>query len=330
MRFLASTPLLLCLGCALAGAVTACSGGTGEAEKPEPSSVTSTSTMAAPGSAAPDLAGLVLAFAFKDTGAKSSRLYVANADGSQMTLIDDTPGEVQSPQWSPDGKRIAFRWLRSGDYTDTPMIVIDADGSNRIDLSEASGLKGWSPAWSPDGTRLAVTGTRRSGRAPALFVMNADGTHAVRLTALGQEAQYPSWSPNGQWIAFHFVTDHGGFDIFKIHPDGSDLTRLTNGNGYNEWPLWSPDSQQIAYSKEDGPKPGLWLMNDDGSNPHSITTAGGAPAAWAPGELIAFNCPMNNASGIGICAIRPDGTGLMPLLAGADAGFPAWKPQPDD
>jgi Tol biopolymer transport system component len=50
------------------------------------------------------------------------------------------------------------------------------------------------PAWSPDGTKVAFASTRTGGD---LFVANADGTHARRLTSGGGDEIAPRWSPDG-------------------------------------------------------------------------------------------------------------------------------------
>jgi dipeptidyl aminopeptidase/acylaminoacyl peptidase len=267
------------------------------------------------------LRGWQLAFMHVPNGAAQADLYVATADGTQLRRLDELGGDEQTPNWSPDGRRVAIRWVPK-DYNNTPLLVIDAETGDVVNLTKRSGLRGWSPSWSPDGKRL-VTAAQRGDETPGLYVMNADGSNPRRITPADREAQYATWSPDGTRIAFTFVTD-GGFDLFTIRPDGSGLRRLTSdgAQGQNNWPMWSPDSTQIAWGKEEG----IWAMNADGSRKRSVTEAGGVPAAWAPGPYISFGCPVDGG-GQTLCAIRPDGTGLTQLLGGIDAGFPGWRPR---
>ena len=69
--------------------------------------------------------------------------------------------------------------------------------------------------------------------------MNADGGRLRRLTDDPGLDEYPTWSPDGQWIAFYSDRD-GDLDIYIVRPDGSDLRQLTD-NDYNDlYPSWSP------------------------------------------------------------------------------------------
>jgi TolB protein len=270
-----------------------------------------------------ELTGWQLAFLGTRSPGDEPALYVATVGGSGPRRVVNVRGDEQTPNWSPDGRTIAFRWSRRGE-TDTRLALIGADGRHFVDLTQVTGLRGWSPSWSPEGERLAAAATPAAAVPPSLHVMSRDGTDVRRITPRGREAQYPSWSPDGEWIAFTYVVD-GGFDLFKIRPDGSDLTALTQDGaaGLNNWPMWSPDSRRIAYGR-DGV---LWIMNADGSDRRLVTDAGGVPAAWAPGPFIAFGCPVGTDV-ITLCAIRPDGSGLTRLIGDRDANFPGWRPRP--
>ena len=315
-----------CLGlrcaCALAALASAGCFSDGDPSSGETSSNRSTASESSNGTdLLKDLAGWRLAFVSKQSGDRYPRIYSAEADGTDLQPVDDLRGDKQTPNWSPDGLRIAFRW-NLGAETNTPLAIIDADGSNFVNLSK-TGLKGWAPSWSPDGTKLVAAAASKSDAPPSLYVMNADGSHVRRITEAGREAQYAQWSPDGDWIAFTFVLD-GGFDIYKVRPDGSDLTALTDdrGGGTNNWPIWSPDSRQIAYGREDA----LWVMNSDGSGKHLVTDVGGVPAAWSPGPYPTFGCPGEGGVST-LCAIRADGSGMTRLLGETDASFPGWRPQ---
>ena len=256
-----------------------------------------------------------------------AHLYVAHPDGTSMRRLENRSGDKQDPDWSPDGRRVAVRWLPHGDYSYTPILILDLERKTTFNLSKRTGIAGFAPSWSPDGRRLALAGKRRGAGRERLYVMKADGTEVRVLSPAGTEVQYPAWSPDGRRIAFVAVVN-GGFDIYAVDADGRHLARLTSGGGYEQWPMWSPDSQSIAYGVENDSRgrSGIWLMRADGSHRRFLTGRLGVPGSWEPGSLIVAQCFGRTRAHVGVCALDPHKRRIRRLLGSADAGFPAWVP----
>jgi Tol biopolymer transport system component len=133
---------------------------------------------------------------------------------------------------------------------ETYLIVMDANGSNAINLSEkkSSTYDEHSPTWSPNGQQIAFIS------ADQVHVVNADGSNWTKLTD-NEGYRAPSWSPDGQRIAFiSGNTDES--ELYIMDANGSNLTQLTNLSKTGEFPMfltWSPDGQQITFSSHRKP-----------------------------------------------------------------------------
>lgn len=111
---------------------------------------------------------------FESTRDGTPAIYLMDADGPNQTRITTGAVEYNTPSWSPDGARIiATRW---GECRVVCTVVMDADGSNEVQLRS----EGFFPRFLPHGTKI-VFESGDVGSAGVL-VMDADGTHAVKLT----------------------------------------------------------------------------------------------------------------------------------------------------
>ena len=217
--------------------------------------------------------------AFRSDRDGNDEIYVMNADGSNPTRLTSNTARDYKPAWSPDGAKIAFVSERDGN---AKIYVMNADASNVVRLT-ADPASDSDPAWSPNGSKIAFT------HAGDVYVMNADGSLATRLTTGGTDAR-PTWSPDGAKIAFARSSyDYYGcyyycYTIYTINADGSAPTSFSSGTA--DWdPAWSPDGRWIAFAYCDDYycyTSGIRAVRADGSRVEQISSSGGSNPAWRP------------------------------------------------
>jgi eukaryotic-like serine/threonine-protein kinase len=170
-------------------------------------------------------------------GVERNRLRAAN---QPAPLISSTRDD-ESPQFSPDGKKIAFASTRSGSLE---IWVCDADGSNAVQLTSFAGPDVSTPRWSPDGGRIAF-----DSNAPGewdIYVVGANGGKPQRMTTDPANDGNPSWSHDSQWIYFDSARA-GEQQVWKMPANGGDAVQVTKDGGFA--PLESPDGKFLYYTK---------------------------------------------------------------------------------
>ena len=128
----------------------------------------------------------------------------------------DSPGEDRWPQFSPDGRRIAFVSTRAG--SGGALWIADRDGSNPRQLTPAAfrvdrGLDSGPPAWSHDGSQIAFRASTPSDKAYHIYRIPAEGG-IPRVVTYGEDESKPAWSRDGLWIYF-FSNQSGQPEIWK-------------------------------------------------------------------------------------------------------------------
>jgi Tol biopolymer transport system component/DNA-binding winged helix-turn-helix (wHTH) protein len=166
---------------------------------------------------------------------------------SAGSVNEDTPfiystRDDRAPEFSPDGKRIAFMSNRSGNGE---IWVCDSDGSNPVQLTSFRGANVTDSRWSPDGGRIAFD-SDAEGKQFDIWVISANGGKPKRMTTHPTNDGNPSWSRDGRWIYFDSART-GEPQVWKIPEGGGDAIQVTRDGGLA--PLESPDGKFIYYTK---------------------------------------------------------------------------------
>ena len=112
-----------------------------------------------------------------------------------------------------------------------------------------------------------------------IWVMPTAGGEATPITPVMDEARYPVWSPDGQWIAFQYYTDEN-WHIAIVHPDGTGLRTVTHGPFDDREPSWQPDGKAIIFSSDRTRTLDLWKVKLDDGVEAAVTT--GEPDDYYP------------------------------------------------
>jgi Tol biopolymer transport system component len=207
--------------------------------------------------------------AYMETGETESIL-VARIDGSEYRRLTDDHFRNRSPQWSPDGKLLAFYSDRSGDY-EIWMMRPDGSGGERVTKST---VQANFPTWSPDGKHLAVWSVGR----PWWQIIDATGRPAaVPDESLPQPdaniAFRPwSWSPDGQRLAGIATRPDGttaGVATYDVATRHFTLFPSTTATWVSA--VWLPDSQRFL-ARDDR---GVWVVDTRTRARKLVVTVGG-------------------------------------------------------
>ena len=185
---------------------------------------------------------------------------------SQTELIASTFGD-HGPDYSPDGRMIAFTSGRSGNNA---IWVCESDGAKPRLLHSCGPYVTGTPRWSPDGRWIAFDSRSCAPGAdgnPDIYLISADGRQPTRLTTDPAEDVAPSWSRDGSWIYFGSNRD-GSMQIWKMPAAGGQPVQVTEQGGFEGFESF--DGKSLYYTKGRA-LPGLWRMPTAGGKEEFVT-----------------------------------------------------------
>lgn len=221
------------------------------------------------------------------------RINIINADGTSLNELTGYEGKYdRRPIWSPIDDKIAFisrpidKYSPDGkkniDRVDR-IDVINADGTERIPLTEVKYGHIDDIAWSPDGQNLAYSASHNG--IPRISVVKADGTGRVRLTDdLIEYINWFSWSPDGGKIIARLKRD-GNYGIYLLSIEKTEKyifadDFFTNTMDYS----WCSDGEKIAFRFESDSDASIYTIKTDGTELTKLTDEKGVDImpAWSP------------------------------------------------
>jgi len=192
-------------------------------------------------------------------------IYISDLTGKIVKKLTDSPGYDAEAVVSPDGKKIAFTSIRSGDLE---LYTMDIDGSNVKQITSGLGYDGGS-FFSPDSKKLVFRSSRPKTEeaiadykallkdnvvAPTemeIYTCNIDGSDLQQVTHLGKANWAPFFHPSGKKIIFssnHHSTRGYDFQLYMIDLNGRNLKQITYQSEFNAFPMFSPDGKKLVFS----------------------------------------------------------------------------------
>jgi Tol biopolymer transport system component len=192
-------------------------------------------------------------------------IFVADLNGKITKQLTKTLGYDAEATVSPDGKKIVFTSMRSGDLE---IYTMNIDGSDVKQITHELGYDGGA-FFSPDSKKLVFRASRPKTEqeikeykdflsqglvAPTdmeLYTCNVDGSELKQLTHLGKANWAPYFSPSGKKIIFssnHASKRGYDFQLYMINTDGTGLEQITTESYFNAFPMFSHNGKKLVWS----------------------------------------------------------------------------------
>jgi len=155
-----------------------------------------------------------------------ARLFVLNLEDRQVSLVADTFERDYQPAWSPDGKRIVFVSLNKGV---NEIWIMDANGTNRQQITRSNNAVDSAPDWSPDGKNILFTQNEIGFFIPMLkaVLIGVEKPVEFLMSPVNIPMREARYSPDGLWLVFESWPEGGNHDIYIMTASGSNRQQIS-------------------------------------------------------------------------------------------------------
>jgi Tol biopolymer transport system component len=180
-----------------------------------------------------------------------------------------------APQYSPDGRRIAFSSNRT--VSSFTIWAANADGTGPARVTRVASPWSGAPRWSPDGRHITFDSFNKGGGWD-IWVVNADGSSPRQLTQGPPDNPVPSWSHDGKWI--YFASERTGrFEIWRIPAAGGTAVQITHNGGWTAFD--STDGKTLYYTSRAPGADGLYAQQFPNGEVKQVLKGKDGPGGFA-------------------------------------------------
>lgn len=172
-------------------------------------------------------------------------IFTAPTEEGDLRQITNSPWRDKEPQYSPDGKWIAFISDRSG-REEIYVAAVDGIGEPRK-ITDHDTLKN-SMAWAPNSKEIAFTSSDNK-----LRKFNFDTGQTAELSSSNYgNISAPVWSPDGKWIAYSKSDETRNTDVYLVPSAGGEERKVTFDSYSDSNPRFSPDGKKLFFIHSEG------------------------------------------------------------------------------
>lgn len=214
-------------------------------------------------------------------------IFISNMKGDILNQLTDTPGYDAEATVSPDGQKIVFTSMRTGDLE---LFTMNIDGTDVKQVTDEIGYDGGA-FFSPNSKKLVFRASRpqtdeeineykqllKEGLVQPtqmeVFTCNVDGSDIRQITNLGKANWCPYYHPSGEKIIFasnHETARGYPFNLYLINSDGTGLEKVTHSDTFDAFPMFSYDGKYLVFGSNRNNKDSdtnlfiaEWIENND-------------------------------------------------------------------